>query len=207
MSTKTKPAKCSVCESKRGKRFCLITDTLICPLCCGKTRSADACTGCEHYKAPVKNYRSYPAYTISEMEDSWELQDSSECIEGALVDYDILTDEKLQDDDALEIFEIFMDQFHLKEKRTPSSPLIQKAIEHINEAIDADLEDKPREEITKVLGTIHFVCNRRCKTKNRNYMRIIHQHVGRRTTDGSIVQTVMIGNKEQSIIRIKNPPS
>ena len=47
-------AKCSICNVKLGKRKCLITNTLICPVCCAKTRDEDKCGDCKYFEQTVK---------------------------------------------------------------------------------------------------------------------------------------------------------
>lgn len=50
-----KRKKCTICSRAKGKRVCRVQDnSLICPTCCAKTRTAN-CEGCIHY-AQAENY-------------------------------------------------------------------------------------------------------------------------------------------------------
>ena len=65
-------AKCPVCNSRKGKRKCLIADSSICSLCCGNTRTAETCANCVFYQKPRRKYSEVPAYTVSEMDGNTE---------------------------------------------------------------------------------------------------------------------------------------
>ena len=46
--------KCAICNDKRAKRKCLISnDRFICPSCCAELRS-DSCQECRHYQAAAR---------------------------------------------------------------------------------------------------------------------------------------------------------
>lgn len=96
-------AKCSLCNSRKGKRKCLAYDTMICSLCCGTSRSADMCTGCSYYQKPKRKYNEVPKFTTIQMEKDTELADYSNVIEGALCSYDIELENKLNDKDAIKL--------------------------------------------------------------------------------------------------------
>ena len=44
--------KCTICNSRKGKRNCLITLTFICSACCGKSRKDGQCKQCSFYQSP-----------------------------------------------------------------------------------------------------------------------------------------------------------
>ena len=109
-------AKCPLCNSRKGKRQCLIAEAPICSLCCGTTRTADACAGCSFYQAPKRDYNSVPAYTVAEMEGNEELERCGNSIEGALCAYDIKHEDGLTDKDAIRIIELLMDHYHFQDQ-------------------------------------------------------------------------------------------
>ena len=53
-------AKCPICNSRKGKRKCLISDSFICSLCCGNIRKAETCLGCTFYQKPKRKYNEVP---------------------------------------------------------------------------------------------------------------------------------------------------
>ena len=82
-------AKCSVCEARKGKRKCLKSGEMICSLCCGQTRTAEACKGCSFFKGPApRNYGKLPYFEVREMSKYTDLQDLSELLEQAIVQVD-----------------------------------------------------------------------------------------------------------------------
>lgn len=46
--------KCTICNTKLGKRFCLLNDSLICPVCCAKQRDEDKCVDCKYFEQTAK---------------------------------------------------------------------------------------------------------------------------------------------------------
>ncbi len=81
-------AKCSICNTRKGKRKCLISDGLICSLCCGTTRQTDSCTGCGYYQAPKRKYNDVPRYTPQEMSENEILEEYSRVLESTLYAYE-----------------------------------------------------------------------------------------------------------------------
>ena len=105
-------AKCSICNSRKGKRRCLVSDSMICSLCCGNSRSEDTCMGCSYYQTPKRKYNEVPKFTPKQMENDLQLSDYSNVIESALCSYDIELENKLQDEDAIKIIELLLDKYH-----------------------------------------------------------------------------------------------
>ena len=101
-------AKCPICNTRKGKRKCLIADGLICSLCCGNTRTEKACSKCVFYQKPKRKYNEVPAYSVSEMDGNMELESYGNSIEGALCAYDIENEGKLNDSDAIRIIELLI---------------------------------------------------------------------------------------------------
>ncbi len=177
-------AKCPLCNSRKGKRQCLIAEAPICSLCCGTTRSAEACAGCSFYQAPKRDYNAVPAYSVSEMDGNTELERCGNAIEGALCAYDAKHGYALTDKDAIRIIELLMDRYHFGDQGiNEASRLIHDGVAQVDKAIKEDLSDVSRERLVKVLGVIRFVARRRTKL-GREYMQVIHQYVGLRLAPG-----------------------
>ncbi len=173
-------AKCPICNSRKGKKQCLIVGGLVCSLCCGKTRKLETCSECSFYKKPERKYNELPTFFISEMDGNIKLESYGNTVEGALCAYDIENGNILSDSDAIKIIELLIDIHHFKDQQIDTdSPIIAKGVNYIENAIRNDLKDVSYEIIVKILGVIRFVAKRRTKT-GREYMRIIHQYVGPR---------------------------
>jgi len=177
-------AKCPICNSRKGKRKCLITDGMICSLCCGSTRTEDTCSKCMFYQKPQRKYNEVPAYSISDMEDNIELISYGNSIESALCAYDIKNAEKLKDNDAIRIIELLIDKYHFQDQQMDQeNQMIVDGVHYVEKSMREDLKDVENEEIVKILGIIRFVAKRRTKT-GREYMTVIHQYVGPRIGSG-----------------------
>jgi len=177
-------AKCPICNSRKGKRKCLIADGLICSLCCGNTRTEEACSECVFYQKPKKKYNEVPAYSVFEMDGNMELESYGNSIEGALCAYDIENEGKLNDSDAIRIIELLIDKYHFQDQEIEQEhQTIVNGFNYVDKSIREDLKDVENEKIVKVLGVIRFVAKRRTKT-GREYMNVIHQYVGQRVGSG-----------------------
>ena len=177
-------AKCPICNSKKGKRSCLIADTPICSLCCGQTRKPELCLGCQYYQKPKRKYHEVPAYSTSEMDGNMELESYGNTIEGALCAYDIDKKNILKDSDAIRVIELLIDIHHFKDQQIETdNKLILNGVNYVKAAVEKDMHEVSDEVIVKTLGVIRFVAKRRTKI-GREYMDIIHQYVGTRIDTG-----------------------
>ena len=177
-------AKCPICNSRKGKRKCLIADGLICSLCCGNTRKAGTCSECVFYQKPKRKYNEVPAYSVSEMDGNMELESYGNSIEGALCAYDIGTGRKLNDSDAIRIIESLIDKYHFQEHQMDQAhQVIANGVDYVDKSIREDLKDVENEVIVRILGVIRFVARRRTKI-GREYMTVVHQYVGQRIGSG-----------------------
>ena len=177
-------AKCPVCNSRKGKRKCLIVDGLICSLCCGNTRKEDACSECIFYQKPKRKYNEVPAYSISEMDGNPKLESYGNAIEGALCAYDIENEGKLNDNHAIRIIELLIDKHHFQDQKIDlEHQIVVNGVNYVDKSIREDLKDIESEDLVKVLGVIRFVAKRRTKL-GREYMTVIHQYVGQRIGSG-----------------------
>ena len=177
-------AKCPICNSRKGKRKCLIADGLICSLCCGDTRTEEACSECVFYQKPKRKYNEVPAYSVSEMDGNMELESYGNSIEGSLCTYDIDIGGNLKDNDAIRIIELLIDKYHFKDlQMDQENQKIVNGVNYVDKSIKEDLKDVEREVIVKVLGVIRFVARRRTNI-GREYLSVIHQYVGQRVGSG-----------------------
>lgn len=177
-------AKCPICNSRKGKRKCLLANSFVCSLCCGNTRTEEDCSECTFYQEPIRNYGKVPAYSVSDMDGDIELESYGNSIEGALCAYDEENENQLTDRDAIRIIERLIDIYHFNDLSTKEdNPLIVNGVEYVKRSINEDLQDVSNEVIVKILGVIRFVARRRTRS-GREYMEIIHQYVGHRIAPG-----------------------
>lgn len=187
-------SKCPICNSRKGKRGCLIADGLVCSLCCGKTRSEDLCSDCRYYQKPKRNYSDVPAYAISEMDGNTELEAYGNAIEGALCSYDLKLGSKLKDADAIKIIELLLNLYHFGDSEIEeSNQIVSDGVDYVRGVIENDLEGIDAVIITKILGVIRFVARRRTKG-GREYITMIRQYVGMRVDKG--VRALNLSNFE-----------
>ncbi len=158
-------AKCPICNSKKGKRKCLLTDSFVCSLCCGHTRTEEACSKCGFYQKPKRKYNEIPVYSASDMSGNPQLESYGNTIEGSLCTYDEKNENKLSDNDAIKIIESLIDIYHFNDQCSQKeSPMILNGVKHLESSIKEDLNDVSNEVLVKVLGVIRFVARRRTKT-------------------------------------------
>jgi hypothetical protein len=178
--------KCPICNSRKGKRKCLLADGDVCSLCCGQTRNEKVCRSCSFYKEPglMRKYNEVPSYTTRQMEASMELQEYSNIIEGAICSFDQQTGNTINDIAAIKIIELLLDKYHFNDKILKfDNELIQNGFDHVDKAMENGLSDVPRETKIKLLGVIHFVAKRRTSGR-REYMKIVNDYVGEHVGPG-----------------------
>lgn len=178
--------KCPVCNGRKGKRKCLREEGLICSQCCGETRNAEACPGCEFYRDVVslRRYGDAPRFSTAEMESDFELQTYSNTIEGALGLFDHNNRSSLNDSLALEVLEKLLDRYHFHDAEVVcGEELVQAGFDLVLHAKSEDLADVPEEILVRILGVIRFVAKRRTHG-GREYFNIIQQYVGTRIGPG-----------------------
>ena len=112
-------AKCSICNSRKGKRKCKAQENFICSLCCGETRTFNKCNGCSFYKdtQSIRNYKKVPHISLSRMSDETTLQDYADVIESAICQFDGEQNENLNDNIAFKLVELLLDKYHFKDKK------------------------------------------------------------------------------------------
>jgi hypothetical protein len=179
-------AKCLICQSKKGKRKCIVKDGYICSSCCGQSRKESTCVSCSYYKKPnpERKYKDIPSYTPMQMDANMELQNYSDSIEGALCKFDHEVNQSINDNVAINIIELLIDKYHFKEEIIKfDNDLIRNGFHSVDKAIKDDFINVPREKLVKILGVIHFVAKRRSEG-GREYLQIIDDYVGERIGPG-----------------------
>jgi hypothetical protein len=163
-----------------------MANALVCSLCCGEHRRAEACQGCVYYKevGPVRrDYRVVPRFSPETMQADWGLQDISNAIESALCLWDQSFERGLNDDSALKVLELLLDHYYFKEAASLTEALIKTGYQMVLDVIRNDLSDIPEETIIKILGAVYFVAKRRARG-GRDYFEVIHKYVGQRAGPG-----------------------
>ena len=178
--------KCPLCNSRKGKRKCVVTDASICSLCCGEKRKEETCLSCSFYRAPssIRKYSDVPSFSTIQMEAVHELQDYANTVESAICTFDRQTNYTINDPVAIRIIELLLDKYHFNDETMLfDNELIESGFDLVDNAIEKDLSDVPVETIVKILKVIHFVAKRRT-TGRREYLKIIHSYVGEYVAPG-----------------------
>jgi hypothetical protein len=177
-------AKCPICNTRKGKRECLMVDGFICSLCCGTNRKAASCSGCPFYKKPQRKYGDVPAYRVDEMDGNQELEDYSYAIESAICSFDAMKNGSVKDDDAIRTIELLIDRYHFGDQQIDTdNPFVLECFHYVDEVIKKDMPDIDHNVLVKILAVIRFVARRRTNI-GREYMEIIHRYVGKRIDTG-----------------------
>ena len=177
-------AKCPVCDSRKGKRQCAISNGLVCSVCCGTIRKEELCLNCSYYQKPKRKYNEVPSFTASQMEANIQLNDYSNAIEGALCAYDIESGNSLKDADAIKILEMLIDKYYFKDAQiNADNAFLLAGFNFVDAVIAEDLTGIDELVLVKILAVIYFVAKRRTKI-GREYMTVIHQYVGQRIGSG-----------------------
>jgi hypothetical protein len=136
------------------------------------------------YQKPKRRYEEVPRYSVSEMDGNMDLQSYGNAIEGALCAYDIETEGKLNDSDAIRIIELLIDKYHFQDQKMDDDhQIIVNGVDFVDKSIKEDFKDVEDQEVVRVLGVIRFVAKRRTRI-GREYMTVIHQYVGQRIGSG-----------------------
>lgn len=182
-------AKCSICNSRKGKRKCMTDNFFVCSLCCGQSRNPDKCTGCSFYKnvSHNRNYRKVPFYGIQQMSNSMELQDISNVLESIICGFDIEKENEFTDKTASQLLELAFDKYHFQDSELSiSSDELKIQFERMSQIIEQDLSDTPKDRLIKVMASIHRSIQRRT-SGGREYLAFAQQYVGARVGPGARV--------------------
>ena len=179
-------AKCSICNSRKGKRKCQVNETFICSLCCGQSRNPDQCNGCSFYKdaSHSRNYRKVPFYEIELMSGSMELQDIPNVIESTLCAFEFESEELFTDKTAVRLIEFFFDKYHFKDSQLAFDNFALKVkFDEMVQIFEKELSDTPEDQVLQVLASVYRSIQRRTNG-GREYLQFAQQHVGARVGSG-----------------------
>ena len=170
-------AKCTICKACKGKRKCQKTGEMICSLCCGKTRTLDACKGCSFFKTQDQvDYRKVPYFEMQEMAKYSDLQDLAGLMERTIVQVDLKMDVGVDDDLARRLLERLLDKYHFGGDIVCPDPVEQEAVTLFFKIIANELEYVADDKLVQVLGAIHRSVKRRTDGK-RGYVNFIAHSV------------------------------
>lgn len=179
-------AKCTKCQSRKGKRKCLATDTFICSSCCGENRTAEKCQGCSYYKESrlSRNYKSAPHFALNMMSNLNSLQDQANVIESAFCRLDEELENNFNDNDLIRLAELLLDHYHFNDNELKFKNELEKdGFSFISSVIKKDLKNFSKENTAKIIGTIYRSIKRHTSGK-REYLDFIQQNVGLRVGPG-----------------------
>ncbi len=174
-------AKCTICNSRKGKRKCKKTDSLICSQCCGESRDPAACEGCSFVggTVTVRNYRSLPHCTIGEMERLPENTVIGMVIENTLSLIWNRNKAGVNDKTAQRLVELLLDRYHFKEEPdTLDDSILEDGYQRLCRVIDKELGDVPTDQLVKVLGAVYRSILRR--SGGCSYLQFINRFTGGR---------------------------
>ena len=172
-------AKCSICNTKKGKRKCKADNTLVCSLCCGQSRHQEKCTDCSFYdNAEVsRNYRKVPFYGTQQMADSIELEHIANVIESVFRFFDVDSDKLFQDSEASKLIELFFDKHHFKDETLQFADAVQEDhYQMLLEACEQDLSTVSVEKLIRVMAAVYRSIQRRTDGRRR-YLQFIEQYI------------------------------
>lgn len=157
-------AKCTICDSRKGKRKCKASDTFICSLCCGETRDQEKCEGCSFFRSAraSRNYRNVPHYSTEVMAASTELENIADVIESALCLVWVEDRGNVNDRTAARLVELMMDRYHFNDgAQTITDPVLAAGHQLFSRTIERKLSHVPAEKLVRVLAAVYRSIQRR----------------------------------------------
>lgn len=173
-------AKCTICNSRKGKRKCQATDTFICSQCCGESRDPKQCEGCSFIagSTTVRNYRKLPHYSVGEMERSPENERIGMVIENSLSLIWNRDKAHVNDRTAQQLVEMLLDRYHFDKRHDAiRDPVLAEGYQRLRLEIDAELEDVSTDQLVKVLGAVYRSIQRR-SSGACTYLQFINRFTG-----------------------------
>lgn len=172
-------AKCTLCNTRKGKRKCKASETFICSLCCGESRNQEKCEGCSFFKGSgSRNYRQVPHYTTLEMSNNPELEIISSVVETALCQVWQTNPYQVTDRTVTTLVELMLDQYHFNDiPPTLTDPVVAPARKLLLEIFERELPPVPAQTLVKVLTAVHRSIQRRT-LGGCSYLEFISQFTG-----------------------------
>ncbi len=176
-------AKCPLCNSRKGKRKCLATESFVCSLCCGDFRNVEKCAGCSFFKddKSIRNYSKTPYIPLREMAGNLEMQDAARVIESALCEFALAHRQSVADRQVSRLLELLLDKYFFGDPTFNFQNELEKAgFELVDQAIQDNFEGLGNENVSEIIGAIYRSIKRRTNG-NREYLEFItRRHVGMR---------------------------
>lgn len=172
-------AKCSICNSRKGKRRCGATAAMVCSLCCGTSRREDRCSGCAWFEPDrrSRNYRSVPYFTTEEMASSLELERIAKVIELALQSFWRMAPQVFDDRLAARLVELLLDRHHFGDRSHGGVEQgLLVSLDFTQHVIDTELSDVAGETLVKVLAAVHRSIGRRAGGPT-TYLEFVNNHL------------------------------
>lgn len=173
-------AKCTICDSRKGKRKCKSTETFICSPCCGESRTQEKCEGCSFFKdaSANRNYRHVPHYSTEEMANSSELEGISDVIETALCRVWAADGENVNDKTVSRLVEMQLDRYHFNDTETQSDdPVLTAGHQRLTKTIKDEMGGVAAEKLVKVLAAVYRSIQRRTNGSS-SYLEFVSQFTG-----------------------------
>lgn len=173
-------AKCTICNSRKGKRKCKATETFICSLCCGESRTEEQCDGCSFFKsaAVTRNYRSVPHYTTEQMAVNQDLEDVANVIESTLCWVWVNDPQNVNDRTAARLVELMIDSYHFNDEAPQAdSPVLENGFRLFVQNTGKTFAQLHSEEVVKVLAAVYRSIQRRT-VGGTSYLQFVSQFTG-----------------------------
>lgn len=173
-------AKCIVCNSRKGKRKCKATGTVICSLCCGESRTEAKCAGCSFFTSASisRNYRSVPYYSTQEMADNHGLESIADVIELSLSRIWANDHQHVDDRTAARLVELMIDRYHFNdEKPRADTSVLEEGFRFFSQNIGEKLAHVHPEQLVKVLAAVYRSIQRRT-IGGSSYLQFVSQFTG-----------------------------
>ena len=173
-------AKCTICNSRKGKRKCQTTGTIICSLCCGQFRAEENCGGCLFFtSAPAaRNYRNVPYYATREMAAESNLERIAQVIEATLCQVWANDPQHVDDRTAARLVEMMIDKHHFSdEEPRADTPVLADGFRLLLHNTGKALPDTHPEQLVKVLAAVYRSIQRRTMG-GASYLQFVNQFTG-----------------------------
>ncbi|TKB27000.1 hypothetical protein FCL47_07395 [Desulfopila sp. IMCC35006] len=173
-------AKCTICNSRKGKRKCKAIETFICSLCCGGSRSEEKCAGCSFFKsaAATRNYRSVPHFTTQEMADNPELEDIANVIESTLCRVWADDPHNVNDRTVARLVELMIDRYHFNDEAPQvDSPALEEGFRLFSQNTGKTFSQLHSDEVVKILAAVYRSIQRRT-VGGTSYLQFVSQFTG-----------------------------
>jgi len=173
-------AKCTICTSRKGKRKCKTTETFICSLCCGESRTEGKCAGCSFFKpaAATRNYRSVPYFTTQEMADNPIHERIADVIESTLCQVWAKDPQNVNDRTAARLVELMIDKYHFNDEAPQAdSPVQEEGFRLFLQETGKTFSQIHPEQVVKVLAAVYRSIQRRT-IGGASYLQFVSQFTG-----------------------------